>query len=220
MYSTGIEIVTSYKAINLPYENNVSSLVSLVILFHSLSLCSWFLPLFILNSTSAWWKMNANWRSWKNTTKNLKSSVVGNFFFLFFPGGVRKDPIHLFSDWLTYTQSFLPRVFLYFQILESLNHSTSKVSISIPQTVRQEFLIILLWEFRVESNNFSPLIAGQTVSHLASQPASQLVSQPVSQPTSQPVSQPLGKLVSKSVSKSASQSVCQSASQPVKQPVS
>ena len=182
MYSTGIEIVTSYKAINLPYENNVSSLVSLVILFHSLSLCSWFLPLFILNSTSAWWKMNANWRSWKNTTKNLKSSVVGNFFFLFFPGGVRKDPIHLFSDWLTYTQSFLPRVFLYFQILESLNHSTSKVSISIPQTVRQEFLIILLWEFRVESNNFSPLIAGQTVSHLASQPASQLVSQPVSQP--------------------------------------
>ena len=23
--------------------------------------------------------------------KNLKSSVVGNFFFLFFPGGVRKD---------------------------------------------------------------------------------------------------------------------------------
>lgn len=85
MYSTGIEIVTSYKAINLPYENNVSSLVSLVILFHSLSLCSWFLPLFILNSTSAWWKMNANWRSWKNTTKNLKSSVVGNFFSLFFP---------------------------------------------------------------------------------------------------------------------------------------
>lgn len=81
MYSTGLEIVTSYKAINLPYENNVSSLVSLVILFHSLSLCSWFLPLFILNSTSAWWKMNANWRSWKNTTKNLKSSVVGNFFF-------------------------------------------------------------------------------------------------------------------------------------------
>lgn len=81
MYSTGVEIVTSYKAINLPYENNVSSLVSLVILFHSLSLCSWFLPLFILNSTSAWWKMNANWRSWKNTTKNLKSSVVGNFFF-------------------------------------------------------------------------------------------------------------------------------------------
>ena len=85
MYSTGVEIVTSYKAIHLPYENNVSSLVSLVILFHSLSLCSWFLPLFILNSTSAWWKMNANWRSWKNTTKNLKSSVVGNFFFPFFP---------------------------------------------------------------------------------------------------------------------------------------
>ena len=85
MYSTSIKIVTSYKAINLPYENNVSSLVSLVILFHSLSLCSWFLPLFILNSTSAWWKMNANWRSWKNTTKNLKSSVVGNFFFPFFP---------------------------------------------------------------------------------------------------------------------------------------
>ena len=228
MYSTGIEIVTSYKAINLPYENNVSSLVSLVILFHSLSLCSWFLPLFILNSTSAWWKMNANRRSWKNTTKNLKSSVVGNFFFLFFPGGVRKDPIHLFSDWLTYTQSFLPRVFLYFQILESLNHSTSKVSISIPQTVRQEFLIILLWEFRVESNNFSPLIAGQTVSHLASQPASQLVSQPVSQPTSQPVSQPLGKLVSKSVSQQVSepvslpvsQSASQTASQLVGQPAS
>ena len=85
MYSTGVKIITSYKAINLPYENNVSSLVSLVILFHSLSLCSWFLPLFILNSTSAWWKMNANWRSWKNTTKNLKSSVVGNFFFPFFP---------------------------------------------------------------------------------------------------------------------------------------
>ena len=84
MYSTGVKIITSYKAINLPYENNVSSLVSLVILFHSLSLCSWFLPLFILNSTSAWWKMNANWRSWKNTTKNLKSSVVGNFFFSFF----------------------------------------------------------------------------------------------------------------------------------------
>ena len=224
MYSTGVEIVTSYKAINLPYENNVSSLVSLVILFHSLSLCSWFLPLFILNPTSAWWKMNANWRSWKNTTKNLKSSVVGNFFSLFFPGGVRKDPIDLFSDWLTYTQSFLPRVFLYFQILESLNHSTSKVSISIPQTVRQEFLIILLWEFRVESNNFSPLIAGQTVSHLASQ----LVSQPVSQPTSQPVSQPLGKLVSKSVSQQVSepvslpvsQSASQTASQLVGQPAS
>ena len=91
MYSTSVKVVTSYKAINLPYENNMSSLVSLVILFHSLSLCSWFLPLFILNSTSAWWKMKANWRSWKNTTKNLKSSVVGNFFFLFFPGGVRKD---------------------------------------------------------------------------------------------------------------------------------
>ena len=103
MYSTSVKVVTSYKAINLPYENNMSSLVSLVILFHSLSLCSWFLPLFILNSTSAWWKMNANWRSWKNTTKNLKSSVVGNFFFLFFPGGVRKDPIHLVSDWLTDT---------------------------------------------------------------------------------------------------------------------
>ena len=85
MYSTSVKIVTSYKAINLPYENNVSSLVSLVILFHSLSLCSWFLLLFILNSTSTWWKMNANWRSWKNTTKNLKSSVVGNFFFSFFP---------------------------------------------------------------------------------------------------------------------------------------
>ena len=152
MYSTGVEIVTSYKAINLPYENNVSSLVSLVILFHSLSLCSWFLPLFILNSTSAWWKMNANWRSWKNTTKNLKSSVVGNFF-------------------------FCGQVFLYFQLLESLNHSTSKVSISIPHTVWQKFLIILLWEFRVELNNFSPLIAGQTVSHLASQPASQPVNQ-------------------------------------------
>ena len=165
MYSTGVEIVTSYKAINLPYENNVSSLVSLVILFHSLSLCSWFLPLFILNSTSAWWKMNANWRSWKNTTKNLKSSVVGNFFFF-----------------------FCGQVFLYFQFLESLNHSTSKVSISIPHTVRQKFLIILLGEFRVESNNFSPLIAGQTVNHLASQPASQSASQPVSLSVSHSVS--------------------------------
>ena len=85
MYSTGIEIITSYKAINLPYENNVSSLVSLVILFHSLSLCSWFLPLFILNSTSAWWKMNANWRSWKNTTKTSNHRLWVTFFFPFFP---------------------------------------------------------------------------------------------------------------------------------------
>ena len=95
-------IITSYKAINLPYENNVSSLVSLVILFHSLSLCSWFLPLFILNSTSAWWKMNANWRSWKNTTKNLKSSVVGNFFFSFFSQVESGRILHICSliDWL------------------------------------------------------------------------------------------------------------------------
>lgn len=102
MYSTSVKIVTSYKAINLPYENNVSSLVSLVILFHSLSLCSWFLPVFILNSTSAWWKMNANWRSWKNTTKNLKSSVVGNFFFSFFPQVESGRILHICSlfDWL------------------------------------------------------------------------------------------------------------------------
>lgn len=102
MYSTGVEIVTSYKAINLPYDNNVSSLVSFVILFHSLSLCSWFLPLFILYSTSAWWKMNANWRSWKNTTKNLKSSVVGNFFFPFFSQVESGRILYICSliDWL------------------------------------------------------------------------------------------------------------------------
>ena len=102
MYSTGVEIVTSYKAINLPYENNVSSLVSLVILFHSLSLCSWFLPLFILNSTSAWWKMNANWRSWKNTTKTSNHRLWVTFFFSFFSQVESGRILYIWSliDWL------------------------------------------------------------------------------------------------------------------------
>ena len=173
MYSTSVKIVTSYKAINLPYENNVSSLVSLVILFHSLSLCSWFLPVFILNSTSAWWKMNANWRSWKNTTKNLKSSVVGNFFFPFFPRWSQEGSYTSVLCLIDLYLNVFTASFPLFPDSGKPQSLTSKISISIPHTVRKEFLIILLWEFRVESNNFSPLIAGQTVSHLASQPANQ-----------------------------------------------
>ena len=85
MYSTGVEIVTSYKAINLPYENNVSSLVSLVIFFHSLSLCSWFLPLFILNSTSAWWKWMQIEDLEKIRQKTSNHRLWVTFFFPFFP---------------------------------------------------------------------------------------------------------------------------------------
>lgn len=162
----------------------MSSLVSLVILFHSLSLCSWFLPLFILNSTSAWWKMNANWRSWKNTTKNLKSSVVGNFFFSFFSQVESGRILHICSliDWLipnhfyrkfSFISRFWKASITHFQDLY-INSPYRPTGISYNLALRiscwiKQFFPVDSW------SNSLPL----------SQSASQSTSQPASQPANQ-----------------------------------
>lgn len=103
MYSTSVKIVTSYKAINLPYENNVSS--SSLLWFSSTpfpfpsDFClylSW-----IQHLPDEKWMQIEDLEKIRQKTSNHR--LWETFFFLFFPGGVRKDPTHLFSDWLSYT---------------------------------------------------------------------------------------------------------------------
>ena len=103
MYSTSIKIVTSYKAINLPYENNVSS--SSLLWFSSTPFP--FAPDFCLYLS---WIQHLPDEKWmqiedleKIRQKTSNHRLWLTFFFLFFPGGVRKDPTHLVSDWLTDT---------------------------------------------------------------------------------------------------------------------